>query len=110
MSTPPVASTQRSIYRSNAGPIYPKGVRPPNFNPSPQDPREVAPYHVRYLRDRFQLTQSALAAILGLSEQSIRGWENNAPIGVPSRKLIVLMFQYPEIFNLVEKKPSKKKP
>lgn len=81
--------------------------KPLHFNPCPDKPKDVAPYHVRYLRDRFQLRQKELADILGLSEQSVRGWENNAPIGAPSRKLICLIFQHPEIFGLKEKKPVK---
>lgn len=87
--------------------MTPVPAKPLHFNQAPEKPKDVANYHVRYIRDRFNLSQRQLADLLGLSEQSIRGWENNAPIGKPSRMLIVLLFKNPAQFGLVEKKPSK---
>ena len=85
-------------------PALPKPLR---FDQAPQKPKDVQNYHIRFIRDKFGLSQRELADIIGLSEQSIRGWENNMPIGAPSRMLIVLMFKNPAQFGLVEKKPSK---
>ena len=44
---------------------------------------------IRFLRKEMELTQSSLANIIGVSEDSIRGWENNrGNVSAPADKLL----------------------
>jgi putative transcriptional regulator len=49
---------------------------------------------VRYLRKELDLTQSRLAQFLGVSENSIRGWENQrARISRPAERFLRILYR-----------------
>ncbi|SDY38666.1 DNA-binding transcriptional regulator [Nitrosomonas sp. Nm58] len=48
---------------------------------------------LRFLRKELDLSQSHLATMLGVSEPSIRGWENNrSKVSAPAEKILRAMY------------------
>lgn len=59
--------------------------------------REREPLDVARIRERYQLSQTRFAALLGISVKTLRNWEQGrrAPVG-PARVLLLVAAKHPE--------------
>ncbi len=48
---------------------------------------------LRFLRKELDLSQTNLASLLGVSESSVRAWENNRSKSSPAEKMLRLLYQ-----------------
>jgi putative transcriptional regulator len=59
--------------------------------------RESEPLDVARIRERYQLSQTRFAALLGISVKTLRNWEQGrrAPVG-PARVLLMVAARHPD--------------
>ena len=70
--------------------------------------RKLDGKEIRYLRNEMELTQLALATLLGVDAQTVRKWEQNEASNAPADRLIRLLYvefisKNPHILDLLER-------
>lgn len=54
---------------------------------------------VKELRERFGMSQNAMAEALGVSKRCIKYWESGRTISSPAQKLIYLLTKFPYLMS-----------
>ncbi len=70
--------------------------------------RKLDGKEIRYLRNEMEITQAALAKLLGVDEQTVRNWEQNQSTNVPADRLVRLLYveyisKNPHVHELLER-------